>query len=95
MAKVVGEFYKGRRKQRNTAVVIVGILLGILALVLVVFYGMQQYAVITKDDVKIKLKFLEDGEEAVQEDESGAYVFEDVTAEMLNPSGQYLSNTTI
>ena len=50
MARVVGEFYKGRRKQRNTAVVIVGILLGILALVLVVFYGMQQYAVITKDD---------------------------------------------
>ena len=96
MAKVVGEFYKGRRKQRNTAVVIVGILLGILALVLVVFYGMQQYAVITKDDVQIKLKFLDDGEEAVQEDESGAYVFEDVTAEiMLNPSEQYLSNTTI
>ena len=91
MAKVVGEFYKGRRKQRNTAVVIVGILLGILALVLVVFYGMQQYAVITKDDVQIKLKFLDDGEEAVQEDESGAYVFEDVTAEITYDEPDYSS----
>ncbi len=58
----VQEFYKGRRKRRNYALIPFVIALGLIALLLVAFYGLQQYAVITKDGLTIELPLLENGE---------------------------------
>ncbi len=57
----VQEFYKGRRKRHNYAFIPLISLLALFSLILVLFYGMQKYAVISKDGVKIELPILEDG----------------------------------
>lgn len=49
------EFYKGSRKKRNYAIVPAILIMGLLALLVVLFYGMQKYAVITKGGVDIVL----------------------------------------
>lgn len=54
----VQEFYKGRRKRRNYAFVPFIVLLALFSVILVLFYGMQKYAVISKDGVKIELPIL-------------------------------------
>ena len=58
----VQEFYKGRRKRRNYAVIPLLALLAVFSVILVLFYGMQKYAVISKDGVKIELPILADGQ---------------------------------
>ena len=52
------EFYKGSKKQRSHYYVIVAVAVALIALLVVLFYSMQKYAVITKDDVKVVLPFL-------------------------------------
>ena len=76
----VQEFYKGKRKRRNYAFPVFVILLLLFSLVLVLFYGMQKYAVITKDEVKIELPFLEDGKETTVDSEGNTVrVFDPVS----------------
>ena len=57
------EFYKGRRKKRNYALIPFAVLLAVIAVVVVSFYGMQKYAVVTKDGVSVELPIFSDGEE--------------------------------
>lgn len=66
----VQEFYRGRRKRRNYAFIPFIVLLALFSLILVLFYGMQKYAVISKDGVKIELPILSDGS-AVTVDSEG------------------------
>ena len=47
------EFYKGTRKRRNWALIPFIILLGLAALLIVLFYSMQKYAVISKEGVSM------------------------------------------
>ena len=49
------EFYKGSRKKRNYALIPFVIGLGLITLLVVLFYGMQKYAVISKDGVEVVL----------------------------------------
>ena len=67
------EYYRGKRKKRNRVLIPAAILLGILSLIVVLFYGMQKYAVITKDDVRIVPPILkqEQGEESEGTEERG------------------------
>ena len=65
----VQEFYKGKRKRRNYAVLPFLILLAVFSVVLVLFYGMQKYAVISKDGVAIRLPILEDGQSTTVDSE--------------------------
>lgn len=58
------EFYKGRRKRRNRVLVPAAILLAIISLAVVLFYGIQKYAVITQERVSVRLPFLT-GEESL------------------------------
>ena len=53
-------FYKGRRKRRNYLFITFVILLAIISLGMVTFYGLQKYAVINKDSVSIELPILAD-----------------------------------
>ena len=64
------EYYRGKRKKRNRILIPAAILLGLLSLVVVLFYGMQKYAVITKDSVRIVPPILEN----MVVDESGELV---------------------
>ena len=57
----VQEFYRGKRKRRNYAFIPFIALLVLFSVMLVLFYGMQKYAVISKDGVKIELPILSDG----------------------------------
>ena len=65
----VQEFYKGKRKRRNYAVLPFLILLAVFSVLLVLFYGMQKYAVISKDGVSIRLPILEDGQSTTVDSE--------------------------
>ena len=53
-------FYKGRRKRRNYLFIPFVILLAIISLGMVTFYGLQKYAVINKDSFSIELPILAD-----------------------------------
>ena len=63
------EFYKGKRKRRNYAFLPFLILLAVFSVILVLFYGMQKYAVISKDGVAIRLPILEDGQSTTVDSE--------------------------
>ncbi len=54
----IQEFYRGRRKRRNVAFLPFLILLLVFSVLLVLFYGMQKYAVISKDGVSVELPLL-------------------------------------
>lgn len=78
------EFYKGRRKRRNYALIPFAILLALIALVIVLFYSMQKYAVISKEGVTMVLPGSEPEQETVI-DSSGneVRVFEEVDAQLV------------
>ena len=70
------QYYRGKRKKRNRILIPAAILLGLLSLVVVLFYGMQKYAVITRDSVRIVPPLL------AQQEESGETVEGEDSAEL-------------
>ena len=60
------EFYKGKKKRNSYFYLPVAVIVALTAILVVLFYSMQKYAVITKDDVKVEFPFMksEDGESA-------------------------------
>ena len=57
------EFYKGRRKKRSYAIIPAAVIVGLIVLTVVLFYSMQQYAVISKDGVSVEPPILKNNEE--------------------------------
>ena len=49
------EFYKGQKKRRNYALIPFVVGLALITLLVVAFYGLQKYVVITKDGVQVVL----------------------------------------
>ena len=88
MAKVQ-EFYKGRRKRRNMAIIPFIILLALFSLVLVLFYGMQQYAVISKDGVSVELPGLNKESTVVDSQGHVVKVFDKVDATIVFDTPDY------
>lgn len=86
----IREFYKGRKKRRNYALIPFIILLGLIVLLLVVFYGLQQYAVITDAGVEVQLPLLE-GEDQTAVDSQGneVKVFPRVETELIFDQPDY------
>lgn len=84
------EFYKGQRKRRNYALIPFAILLALAALVVVLFYSMQKYAVISKEGVSMVLPGSEPEEQTVI-DSSGneMRVFETVDAQLVFDAPDY------
>ncbi len=89
------EFYKGRRKKRNYALVPSAIALGVIMLIVVLFYGMQKYAVITKDGVAVELPILTRGQTTVDSSGNEVKVFEQVETELVydEPDYSYIKAT--
>lgn len=89
------EFYKGRRKKRNYALVPSAIALGVIMLIVVLFYGMQKYAVITKDGVAVELPILTRGHTTVDSSGNEVKVFEQVETELVydEPDYSYIKAT--
>jgi len=85
----VQEFYKGRRKRRNYLFIPFVALLAIISLIMVTFYGLQKYAVITKDNVEIDLPILR--EEDVMLDSQGheLKIFDPVNASIIFDEPDY------
>ena len=83
------EFYKGKRKKRNYAIIPMVVVLALLSLALVAFYGMQKYAVITKDGVSVELPILSDGSTTVDEEGNTVKTFEPVEAAITFDAADY------
>lgn len=83
----IQEFYKGRRKRRNYAIVPFVIVLGIAVLTVVLFYSMQQYAVITKEGIAVELPLLNEEKTVVDSQGNEVKVFDpvDVTLQFDEP----------
>ena len=86
------EYYRGKRKKRNRILIPAAVVLGILSLAVVLFYGMQKYAVITKDSVRIVPPILQQAGSAEdgQDGESTAQTaLETTTAEIVFDEPDY------
>ncbi len=84
------EFYKGKRKRRNYAVLPFLAGLAVIAVLLVLFYGMQKYAVISKDGVSIRLPILEDGQNSTVDSEGHVIrEFEQVSVPLVFEEADY------
>lgn len=85
------EFYKGRRKRRNYALIPGVILLLLFGAGVVLFYSTQKYAIISDDGVSVELPLLTS--KAVSYDESGQEVteFEQVNVEVEFEEADYSS----
>lgn len=82
-------FYKGRRKKRNYAIIPTVIITAIVAVSLVLFYGMQKYAVITKDGVSVELPILQEGKTMIDSQGHEVRVFEPVSVELVYDQPDY------
>ena len=85
MAKSL-EYYKGRRKKRNYAIIPAVVLMLIIALIIVLFYAMQKYAVITDQGVNIALPILTGNADTSTAGTSGRTSSEEKTYETVNAS---------
>ncbi len=83
------EYYRGKRKKRNRILVPAAVLLGILSLIVVLFYGMQKYAVITKDSVRIVPPILQQAEPGETGSVSERGELETTTAEIVFDERDY------
>ena len=84
------DFYRGRRQRRNYWLIPFILLLGILTLLVVLFYGMQKYATITDDGVKVVFSESGEGEEeVVLPDSSEELSFETVVPEIVFEAPDY------
>ena len=85
----VQEFYRGRRKRRNYAIVPFIILLALIAVIVVLFYGVQKYAVITKDGVTVELPMLKKTDVVLDSSGKEVKVFETVDAQLVFDAPDY------
>ena len=84
------DFYRGRRQRRNYWLIPFVLLLGIITLLVVLFYGVQKYATITDDGVKVVFSDSKtEAEPLVSNSESEEMVFETVVPEIVFEAPDY------
>ena len=89
MAKT-NDFYRGRRQRRNYWLIPFILLLGIITLIVVLFYGMQKYATISDDGVKVIFTETETEEELpAQIIETEELTFETVVPDIVFEAPDY------
>ena len=79
------EFYRGRKKRSGPAFIISLIVLSVLAFVILMFYGLQKYIVISHDGLSLDIPLLSENSGKTVTDESGETkkVYEAVNAELV------------
>ena len=82
-------FYKGRRKRRNYLFIPFVVILALVSVIMVTFYGLQKYAVITDDGVTVELPILSDGNTAVDSQGNEVISFEPVNASIVFDEPDY------
>ena len=82
------EFYRGQKKRRNYALIPFVIGLALITLIVVAFYGLQKYVVITKDGVRIVMPW---DEPEAEMDEEGHEIreFEEVETQLVFDEPDY------
>ena len=80
------EFYRGKRKKTAPALIATIIILAVIAFVVMLFYGLQKYIVVTNSGLRLEIPFLqEDGQQTARTDDDGEVAvqsFEPVTAQL-------------
>ena len=84
------DFYRGRRQRRNYWLIPFVLLVGLITLLVVLFYGLQKYAVISDDKVKVVFtgEIKETDLSASHEDETNM-VFDSVVPEIVFQAPDY------
>ena len=82
------EFYKGEKKRRNYALIPFVIGLALITLIVVAFYGLQKYVVITKDGVQVVLPGQEE-EQPLDEEGREVREFETVATDLVFDEPDY------
>ena len=83
MASNNTEFYRGKRKKKGPSLIITIIVLSIVAFVVLLFYGLQKYIVISNDGLRLELPILmEDAPTQTDDDGNVTHSFEQVNAEL-------------
>ncbi len=79
------EFYRGKRKKTAPALIATIIILAVIAFVVMLFYGLQKYIVVTNSGLHLEIPFLEDGSGQTAQTDDGEIVvqsFEPVEAQL-------------
>ena len=74
------EFYRGKRRRSGPAFIISLVVFTLLALTVLLFYGLQKYIVIADSGLRLEIPFLSDGSASSVDNEP---VFEKVDAELI------------
>ena len=82
------EFYRGQKKRRNYALIPFVIGLALITLIVVAFYGLQKYVVITKDGVQIVMPW-DEPEAEVDEEGHEIREFEEVETQLVFDEPDY------
>lgn len=87
------EFYKGKKKKKNRFYIPVAVAVALISLLVVLFYSMQKYAVITKDEVKVEVPILasEEGASSQGGEEGGPEEIEHTTVAIQFEQADYSS----
>ena len=84
------DFYRGRRQRRNYWLIPFILLLGIITMLVVLFYGLQKYAIINDDGVKVSFSDSDLDDNVVPEStETETLTFETVVPEILFEAPDY------
>ena len=84
------DFYRGRRQRRNYWLIPFILLIALITLVVVLFYGLQKYAVISDEKVNVVFSDLaETSEVPGQSEEATTMVFDTVVPEIVFEAPDY------
>lgn len=83
--KTNGEFYRGKHKKAGPALIITIIAIIVIVFLVMTFYGLQKYIVVTNDGVKLDIPFINGGTSYMSKDDDGNAViaYEKVDAELV------------
>ena len=84
-SKSTGEFYRGKRQKVGFAVVITAIAIAIIVFMVMTFYGLQKYIVVTNEGIKLDIPFINGGASIMSKDDEGnvRIEYEKVDAELV------------
>ena len=83
------DFYQGRRQRRNYWLIPFILLLGIITLLVVLFYGLQKYAVISDEGVKVSFTDKAAGQAGDKKDGAEEMSFDTVIPEIVFQAPDY------